>query len=84
MFYISVFGMEIDVGVNKNHGWTEVKGMEPYELMSDVLSILIEWLLYVCTTIIKLFIIIVCMIITCIDLFTKILVASVIHVIQPS
>ena len=23
------FGMEIDVGVDQNHGWTEVKGMEP-------------------------------------------------------
>ena len=47
--------MEIDVGVTHNHGWTEVKGMESYELMSDVLSIFIELSLNVRTTIIKLF-----------------------------
>ena len=55
--------------------------MEPCELLSNVLSILIELLLYVGTPIIKLFIILACMITTCIDLFTKILVASVIYVI---
>ena len=35
------FCMVIGVGVDQNHGWTEVKGMESYELMSDILSILI-------------------------------------------
>ena len=56
--------------------------MEPCELLSDVFSILIELFLNVCTTIIKLFIILVCIITTCIELSIKILVASVISVIQ--
>ena len=56
--------------------------MEPYELLSDVLPIFIKLLLNVCTTIIKLFIIIACTITMCIDLFIEILVAPVIYVIQ--
>ena len=71
--------MEIDVYVDQDFGWTEVNGMEHYELLSDVLPIFIELLLNVCTTIIKLFIILVCIIATCIDLFIEILV---IYVIQ--
>ena len=71
--------MEIDVSVVQEFGWTEVKEMEPYELLSDMLSILIQLLLNVCTTIIKLFIFLVCIITTCIDLFIEILV---IYVIQ--
>ena len=46
------FGMEVDVG--QNQGWTDVKGMEPYEHFSYALSIFIELLLNVCTTFIKL------------------------------
>ena len=56
--------------------------MESYDLLSDVLPIFIELLLNVCTTIIKLFIILACIITTCIALFIEILVASVIYVIQ--
>ena len=74
------FGMELDVG--QNQGFTEVKGMEPYELLSDVLSIFVELLLNVCMAFIKLFINLACMITTCIYLFTKILIVSVIFVIQ--
>ena len=85
IFVLNVsFGIEVGVGVNQYQRWAEVKGMEPYELLSDALSILVELLLYVCTTINKLFIILVCMIITCIDLFTKILVVSVQYVEQSS
>ena len=72
-------GMEIDVCVDQDLDWTEVKGMEPYGLLSDVFSVFIELLLNVCSTIIKLFIILVCIITTCIDLFIEILV---IYVIQ--
>ena len=46
--------MGIDVCIDQDLGWTEVKGMEPYELLSDALSIFIELLLNICTTIIKL------------------------------
>ena len=63
-------------------GWTEVNGMEPYELFSDVLPILIELLLHVSTTLVKLFIILTCIITTCVDLFIEILLAPVIYVIQ--
>ena len=49
--------IEIDVCIDQDLGLTEVKGMEPYELFSGALSILIELLLNVCTTLIKLFII---------------------------
>ena len=76
------FCMEIEVG--QNYGWTKVKGMESYELLSDALSIFFELLLNVCTTIIKLFTILACMITTCIDLFTKMLAVSVIYVVQSS
>ena len=71
--------MEIDVCTDQDISWTEVKGMEPYELLSDVLSIFIELLLNVCATIIKLLIILVCIITTCTEIFIKILV---IYVIQ--
>ena len=43
--------MEIDVCVDQDLGWTEVMGMEPYELLSDALYILIELLFNVCITI---------------------------------
>ena len=46
--------------------------MEPYELLSYVLPIFIELLLNVCTTIIKLLIILTCIITTGIDLFIEI------------
>ena len=48
--------------------------METYEILSDALSIFIELLLNVCTIAIKLFIILACIITTCIDLFIDILV----------
>ena len=73
--------MEIDVCVDQDFGWTEVTGMEPYELLSNALPIFTELLLNVCTTIIKLFIILACIISTCIDLFIEILV-PVIYVIH--
>ena len=74
--------MEIDVYVDHDFGWTEVNWMDPYELLTDVFPIFIELLLNVYTAIIKLFIILACIIITCIDLFIEILVAPVIYVIQ--
>ena len=73
---------KIDVCVEQDFRWTEEKGMEPCEHLSDVLSIFIELLLNVCTTIIKLLIILACIITTCIELFIKIFVASVIYVMQ--
>ena len=73
------FGMEIDVCVEQAFRWTKGKEMEPYELLSDVLYILIELLLSVCTTIIKLFINLSCKIITCIDIFIENLVVYVIQ-----
>ena len=39
--------MEIDVCVDQDISWTEVKGMVPYEHLSDALSIFIELLLNV-------------------------------------
>ena len=77
-------GMENDVYVDQDFRWTEVNRMEPYELLSDVLPIFIELLLNVCTTIIKPFIILACIITRCIDLFIEILVVPVIYVIQSS
>ena len=71
--------MEIDSCVDQDISWTEVKGMEPIELLLDALSIFSELLLNVCATIIKLFIILACKIATCIDIFIEILV---IYVIQ--
>ena len=73
--------MEIDVYVDQDFRWTEVNGMESYEHLSDVLPIFIELLFNVCTTIIKLFITLACIITTCIDLFIEICVAPVIYVI---
>ena len=66
VLYVSL-SMEIDVCVDQDFGWTEVKGMEPYELLSDALSIFIELLLNIYTTTIKLFIILACIITACID-----------------
>ena len=66
--------MKIDVCVEQDFRWTEVKGMEPYELLSDALSIFIDLLLNICATIIKLFIMLACIITTCIDIFIEILV----------
>ena len=56
--------------------------MEPYELLSDALSIFIELLLSVCTTVIKLFVVLACIITTYIELSIEILVVCVIYVIQ--
>ena len=67
------------VCVDQDFRWTKAKGMEPYELLSDMLSIFIELLLNVCTMTIKLFIILACTITTCINLFIAI---PVIYVIQ--
>ena len=77
-------GREIDVCVEQDFRLTEGKGIEAYKLLSDVLAIFIELLLNVCTTTIKLFIILACIVTTCINLFIKILVPSVIYVIQCS
>ena len=75
--------MEINVYVNKDFGWTKIDGIDAYELLSYAFPILLELLLDVCTTtIIKLFIILACIITTCIDLFVKIPVASVAYVVQ--
>ena len=68
-----------EIVVDKDFGWTKVKGRKPYKLLSDVLSVLIYLLLNVSATIIKLFIIVVCVITTCIDIFTE---SFVIYVIQ--
>ena len=65
--------IEIDVCIDEDLGWTEVKRMETYELLSDALSVFIEFLWNVCTTTIKLFINLACIITT-----------SVIYVIQLS
>ena len=61
---------------------SEWNGIDAYELLSYAFPIFIELLLDVCTMTIKLFIILACTITTCIDLFIKILVASVMYVIQ--
>ena len=57
-------------------------GIDAYELFSYALPIFLELLLNVCTMTIKLFIILVCITTTCIDLFIKNLVASVMYVIE--
>ena len=75
-------GMEIEVYVDQDLRLTEVTGIEFFEHLSDALPTLIELLLKLCTTIIKLFNILACIITPCIDLFTEILVALVIYVIQ--
>ena len=64
--------MEIDICVDQDFRWTKVKGLEPYELLSDMLSIFIELLLNVGIITIKLFIILTCIITPCIDLFIDI------------
>ena len=74
--------MGINVYVDKDFGWTEVDEVDAYELLSYAFPICTELLLDVCTVTIKLFIILMCMITTCIDLFIKILVASFMYVIQ--
>ena len=56
--------------------------METYEHLSDVPSVFVKLLLNVCTTITKLFIVLACIITTCIEISIKILVTSVIYVIQ--
>ena len=68
--------MEIDICINQDR--TEVRGMEPYELCSNAISVSIDLLFNVCTTIIKLLIILACMTTTCIDIFNNILVIYVI------
>ena len=73
--------MEINVYVDKDFRWTEVDGVDAYELLSYAFPIFVELLLDVCSMTIKLFIILVCTITTCIDLFVKILV-SMMYVIQ--
>ena len=72
-------GREIDVCFDQDIIWTKVKGIEPYKLLSDALSVFIETLLNVCATILKLFIIRACLKAICIDIFIEILV---IYVIQ--
>ena len=42
-------GMEINVYVDKNFGWTEVDETDAYELLSYAFPIFIELLLDVCT-----------------------------------
>ena len=74
--------MEINIFINKDFGWTEVDGIDANELLSYAIPIFIELLLDVCTTTIKLFIILACIITTCVDLLFKVLVASVMYVIQ--
>ena len=74
--------MEIDVCVEHDLRWTELKGMEPYELLSDVLSIFIELMLNVCTAVSKLSVVLVCIITAGIELSINILVVSVIYVIE--
>ena len=69
--------MEMDICINQDR--TEVRGMEPYELWSNAISLSIDLLFNVCAAIIKLLIILACMITTCIDMFIEILV---IYVIQ--
>ena len=80
--YFVSLSREIDVCVEQDLRWTKVKGMEPYDLLSDVLSILIELLFNVHTAVIKLFVVLACIVTTCIELSIKILVASVIYVTQ--
>ena len=74
--------MEIDVCVDQDLRGTEMDGIDDYELLSSALPIFIELLLDVCTTIIKLFIIVGCIVTTYFDLSIKILVKSVIYVIR--
>ena len=73
--------MGINIYVDKDFGWIEVDGIDAYELLSYAFSIFIELLLDVYTATIKLFIILVCIMTTCIELSIKILVPSVIYVI---
>ena len=43
IFVIQVsLSMEIDLCIDQDISWTEVKGMKPYELLLDALSIFIE------------------------------------------
>ena len=78
IFLIHVYlNMEIDICINQERN--EVRGMEPNELWSNVFSVSIDLLFNVGTTFIKLFIILACMITTCIDIFIEI---PVIYVIQ--
>ena len=73
------FSVKIHVFVDKDFGWTEVDGIDAYELLSYAFPIFVKLLLDACTTTIKLFIILACIITTCTDLFIKMLVASVIQ-----
>ena len=57
-----LLGIEIDICINPDR--TEVRGMEPYELWSNVISSSIDLLFNVCATIMKLLIILACMITT--------------------
>ena len=68
--------MEIDICINQDR--TEVRGMEPYELRSNAISLSTDFLFNVCTTIIKLLIILASMVTTCTDIFIEILVIYVI------
>ena len=62
--------MEIHSCINQDR--TEVRGMDPYELWSNAISVSIDLLFNVCTAIIKMLIILACMITTCIDIFIDI------------
>ena len=60
----------------------EVDGVDAYELLLYAFPIFNELLLDVCNVTIKLTIILACIITTCIDLFIKLLVATLMYVIQ--
>ena len=69
--------MEIDICINQDR--TEVRGMEPYVLWSNAISVSIDLFFNMCTVIIKLLVIVACMITKCIDIFIEILVMYVIQ-----
>ena len=75
LIFVLHVSLDIKTDVCVDEDWTEVNGMEPYELFSDALSIFIELLFNVC----KLCIILACIITTCINLFVKFLVMCVIQ-----
>ena len=52
--------MDFNVFVDKDFRWTEVDGVDAYELLSYAFPIFMELSLDVCTMTIKLFIILVC------------------------
>ena len=82
LIFVSHVSCSMDhVFVDKDFGLTEVDGIDTYECLSYTFPTFVELLLDVCTMI-KLFIILVCIITTWIDLFIKMPDASVMYVIQ--